>query len=131
MNCNKYSGGIFKKKGYTLEQRKILFYTICIFVRLLLAGIVYHFSEKKELQYLLLITSFASIITINNKINEGGCVWWNRHFHLFISIVLFICSILAIKNKLKNKKYLSYLFYLDVLFGLTNSFSAYNKLSNN
>ncbi len=67
-------GGIFFKQGFTGEQRKYLFYLICIFFRMFLAGVVYNFSNKKMVQYAVL---FAGLVAVYfNFIKMCDNVWW-------------------------------------------------------
>jgi hypothetical protein len=114
------NGGLFFKMGFNKLQRKEFFYTICIFIRLLLSGIVYNFSDNKYLQYSLLFISLISIYSNYQKIDEN--VWWNRHFHLLIGIILLIISYKIIKKEIKETKYLAYILYVDVIFGILDSF---------
>lgn len=118
--CDVYQGGIFNKMGYSLVQRKQLFYLICIMFRLMLAGIVFNFSDNKKLQYALVLLSLAGIYSNYSKLGE--CVWWSRQFHLIIAVLLFIVTGLTILGKIKDSKWMSYLLYIDVIFGLFYSF---------
>lgn len=45
---------LFEQSGFTKNQRKYLFYLICIFFRMFLAGIVYNFSKNRKIQYAVL-----------------------------------------------------------------------------
>lgn len=112
-------GGIFEDKGFSPEERKHLFYMICIFLRLLIAGIVYNLSSSKYIQYTLLIISLFAIYSNYTKLCD--IVWWSRRFHLIIAIALFIVTALTITKKLKSDKYMAYLLYADVFFGVIHS----------
>ena len=112
--------GLFEQSGFTKNQRKYLFYLICVFFRMFLAGIVYNFSKNRKIQYAVLIAGIIGIYTNYSKLNEN--VWWNRKFHLIISILLTITSYMIITKKINDLKYPSYILYADVLFGLFHSY---------
>lgn len=117
--CDVGEGGIFVEKGFSIIERKHLFYLICIFLRLMIAGIVYNFSDNKKLQYLLLIISLSSVYLNYIKINE--CVWWSRKFHFVIALLLFIITLLIITKQIKTDKWMSYLLYIDIIWGIIHS----------
>jgi hypothetical protein len=96
----------------------ILFYTLCIVLRLFIAGLAYHFRDSYWLPYLVLIISLYTGYRISKNLN--GNEWWSRKFHLIITILLSIVSVLIILKKVDGK-YISYLLYLDVFVGFTHS----------
>jgi hypothetical protein len=109
-----------KKMGIkpTIENRKRIFYTLCIVLRLFLAGLVYQLKNNIWLPYIILCISIYTIYRLTN--NLYGKWWWSRPFHLLISCLLAIVSILVILKKVDGK-YISYLLYLDVFGGFTQS----------
>ena len=113
------NGGLFKSKGFTLEQRKLMFYLICIFFRLFLAGIVYNFSNSKIVQYATLLLGSVAVYLNYSKLSNPS--WWKSEYHLLIAILVVICSYLILTKKFNKSKYLAYLLYADVLFGLIDS----------
>ena len=117
--CDEYVGGLFVKKGFSPIEREHLFYMVCIFFRLFLAGIVYNFSDSKYIQYSLVFFSLLGIYSNYTKLDE--CVWWSRKFHLMIAFALLIVTLLTISKKMGPNKYASYLLYSDVLFGIVSS----------
>jgi hypothetical protein len=112
--------GVFGNQ--TSNTRALLFYGICIWVRLALVFLVYKYAKNKTLLYSLLAISFISIYLNFSKIHET--VWWSRYVHGIDSIILFIVCLLAINNKI-NKKSVSYVLLWDVLFGII--YSLYKK----
>ena len=104
----------------TIENRKRVYYTICIFIRLTLAGIIYYLRNKKYLPYIIILLCLLTIYRLFKNLN--GKFWWSRKFHVLICLLLIINSILIIKKN-KYQKYISYLFYLDVLIPLIYSFT--------
>jgi hypothetical protein len=117
--CDRYVGGIFEKMGYSMLQKRDLFYTICIFIRLLMAGTVYNYSKNKYIQYAVIFFSIISTYLNYTKLNE--CVWWSRKFHLIIAFILLVVSLQIIFKKIKNTKLMAYLLYIDVLFGIVHT----------
>ena len=102
----------------TTENRRVLFYTLCVILRLFIAGLAYQFKDNTWLPYIVLIISIYTIYRLSN--NLYGKWWWSRPFHLFICILLVIVSLLIIFKKI-NGKYISYLLYIDVIGGFTHS----------
>tara|TARA_B110000495_G_C22858210_1_gene500424 strand:+ start:62 stop:454 length:393 start_codon:yes stop_codon:yes gene_type:complete len=111
---------IIKKIGLdsSVKNRAILFYSICVIVRLLIAGLAYQFRNKTWLPYLVMVISTIVIYRLYN--NLYGRWWWSRPFHLLMMILLFIASILTI-YKYIDGKYISYLLYLDLFGGFIHS----------
>ena len=101
-----------------IENRKILFYTLCVVLRLFVAGLVYQLKDKHLLPYIIILFSLLIIYRLHDKIN--GNFWWSRKFHMFICFLLIVVSVLKI-NGYVDGKYLSYLLYIDVGFGFLHS----------
>jgi hypothetical protein len=120
--CDKYIGGLFVENGFSPIEREHLFYMVCIFFRLFLAGIVYNFSDNKYIQYSLLFFSLIGVYLNYSKLDE--CVWWSRKFHLIIASAILIITLLTISKTIDPNKYAAYLLYFDVLFGIVYSMKA-------
>jgi len=119
-NIDKDTLNAVKKIGLVpnVKNRMILYYTLCIVLRLFIAGLAYHFRDSYWLPYLVLIVSLYIGYRISKNLN--GNEWWSRKFHLIITILLSIVSVLIILNKVDGK-YISYLLYLVVFVGFTQS----------
>lgn len=122
-NCNK-QGGFFHNAGYTKEQRRNMYYWICIIIRLLFGVLISYFASlypKSKHKYLYLILGILSIGYLIGNIyfmNERPCVWWNREIHIGISLLILM---LCFKGYNYNQDYLGYvslLLFLDVLLPL-------------
>ena len=111
--------GLFANMGYSKIERRNLYYLICIFLRLLIAGIVYNFADNKIIQYIILAFSIVAIYSNYNRINDNK--WWSSKFHLLVAILLVIVFIFVKLNKIQNTKYLAYLLYIDVIGGFLYS----------
>ena len=119
-NSDKDTLNAVKKMGLvpTVKNRMILFYTLCIVLRVFIAGLAYHFRDSYWLPYLVIVISLYTGYRISKNLN--GNEWWSRKFHLMITMLLTIVSVLIILNKVDGK-YISYLLYLDVFVGFTQS----------
>jgi hypothetical protein len=118
MSCPIFNsnGGIFSQKGYTIKERMEFFYLICIFLRLLFAGIIYTQSNKRITYYVLVVVSLLAIYGNYKNLNE--CVWWSRKFHLLTSILILLVAVLTLMQKIDFNKYAAYLLYIDVVGGI-------------
>jgi hypothetical protein len=122
----KKEGGIFSK--YSKNTRMLLFYCICIWIRLFIALTIYKYSNNKILLYLILLFSIISIYLNFSKLNEK--VWWSRLFHGIISILLFVFVFIILlqgshTKSILDNKILSYLIIVDVLFGFLYSLYSF------
>jgi len=119
-NIDKDTLNNIKKMGLVpnVKNRAILFYSLCIILRLFIAGLAYQFKDSYWLPYLVIIICVFTGYRISRNLN--GNEWWSRKFHLIIVILLCIVSVLIILKKV-NGKYISYLLYLDVFVGFTHS----------
>jgi len=139
MKVCKTNGGRLAN-DYSPEQRKKLFYSVCILVRFSI-GLFLFFSlqiskklkinenfAKKTLSILTFLISIY-VLYLNNIVKyNGDCVWWNRTVHSLIAIVILICSVFVYFEKL-DIKILGILIWFDVSFGILTSF--YKKPFNN
>lgn len=126
-------GGFFKRKGYSLLSRILLFYIVCIPIRILLGVALWFLLQEnikeniKELYNtilsLIIIISFFSTITLISCINDTK-VWWNRKFELCIAILMILLSSLTLANQMDGK-YLALPIWIDAAFGLICSFFIY------
>ena len=69
-NIDKDTLNVIKKIGLdsTPKNRAIIFYSICIVVRLLIASVAYQYKDKKWLPYLILIPSAIVIYRLYNNL---------------------------------------------------------------
>ena len=127
MKCDKNNnGGAVMKMGYSPEKRKIIFYTACILVRLLMVFGVYKFYRRNELSYLIPIIAGYSIYInakqIFNDKKKGKCVWWSRPFHILNGLAVLLVSVFKISLfNLHPNRLISRLLLIDVLFGIVTS----------
>lgn len=109
--------GIIEGSGATPDQRKKLFYGVCVPLRLLLAFIVYRKYSSVTIQGIVLAFSAMSIYTNLLGLNSSNDIWWSQKFHLFVSIKIVLCLITG------RPEYVPYLMVVDVLYGVLISFA--------
>ena len=109
--------GIIEGSGATPDQRKKLFYGVCVPLRLLLAFIVHRKYSSPAAQGIVLAFSTMSIYTNLLGLVSSNEIWWSKRFHLFTSIKIVLCLIAG------RPEYVAYLMMGDVLYGVLTSFA--------
>jgi hypothetical protein len=123
-NNNKIFDGTLFKSGLIDEslsnsdkayQRRRVYYTICILIRLAIAGLVLQLKDKEFMPYLLAFISLFPIISLGFYANEDN-QWWSNKFQLAIAIALFVASMLLI-FKINIPTYIPALILFISVFG--------------
>lgn len=116
--------GFFKRNNYSNQQRKRIFYFICIPSRILLALLIFYLLqlEQKELELsiLSLIIIFSTYTIINGLTCFKNKVWWNRSFEMIVALTLIILSSIILSNNDHlqfEKKYIAIPLFIDIIFG--------------
>ena len=117
--------GIFEKAGFSDKERLILFLTICIPVRSLLAHSAHKYHENTIYTIVLASLSLLSVFTnINSFIKKGrDDVIWSRLFHAFTSMMVVIAFISG------HGKFVYYILLFDLIIGIIQ-YLKYNKVFN-
>ena len=102
------SSGLFEKIGYSSHQRMLMFYLICIPLRLSFPFLL-TFVENP----IIILIGLVSIIQ-NYRTMESG-TWWHRKAHIVTSIALILSTLLP------GKYYPSIVLFFDVLYGIISS----------
>lgn len=114
-------GGFLKSQGYTFQQRKMYFYTICITFRLILSWYVYN---NKNINLHIPILAFSLLgVFLNSKKNRD--IWWSRNFHFINSIFIACLSFMGIFNLYDHiilSQVIGVILFIDVLIGIIHSF---------
>ena len=118
MKCKKGDFGGVKDLGVSVKNRKLLFYGICIWVRLGLVYLTYLLYNKTWFPYLVAGISSLSLFFI--KFEKEECVWWSRRIHKIMLILVLIASIHQIIVKDKNY-IISILIFIDLIIGIISS----------
>ena len=106
------------KKQVTPEDRKKLFYLVCIPLRLLLIILLFIYSSNQYVQYLFVFLSlFACYNLYTSTVTTQ---WWSKKYQLLMSVLMVVCGSLVIYGKLPPK-ILAVLFCISWLGGLLQS----------
>lgn len=119
-----FNSGLIDKNLNDVEkayQRRRVYYTICITLRLFLAGLLLQLKDKKWLPYITAVISLYAVISLlffRKQDNQ----WWSNNFQLWIGILMLISSILLIFNKNIIPTYtLSLIFFISIFGGVFQS----------
>lgn len=112
------SGGVVEASGATPSQRKNLYYSICVPLRLILAYIVYKNVNSTPMKVLVTLLSAFAVYSNLLGLNSSRDVWWNRSFHLVVALSMLVSSLSG------NMELVPILMVFDVLFGLVHSLSS-------
>ena len=119
MNCKKEDLGGVKNLGVSVKNRKLLFYGICIWIRLGLVYFAYILRKRVWFPYFALGIGLFSLYTI--KFDKDECVWWSRKMHQIILCIILLASIYQVISKDK-RPIISILILIDLILGLGSSF---------
>lgn len=104
--------------GFNSAQRGLMFYAICIPVRLALTAVVYNYGSKVLVRSTAVATCLLSLFLNSNRIREQDAqVWWSRRVHIVTSLLLLLSVIVSPKPSVPAALLLT-----DTLFGLGTSF---------
>ena len=101
--------------GVEPELKLVTFLTICILVRLVLAGLATLYHEKTITPYIVAVVAIFAIWNLFPILDKGQ--WWSRKFHLVIAILVLLASGVQIYTG-KRDITIASLLYIDVLFGI-------------
>jgi len=102
----------------TVHNRMILYYGLCIPLRLSLVYASYKYKDHPHLPMVVLALSVFTVYRLTKNLN--GPEWWSRPFHVFVAVLLSLVSFLIIQKKI-DSAYISYILLVDVLYGFTHS----------
>ena len=105
--------GIFRSRGFSLDQLSIIFYTICIPIRLSLPIIV---SYSRDIPILKIILIAIGLMSVGlNARGIGSGTWWNKKVHL-LTATAFVIS-LIFPGYIRPEEIL----FIDVVYGFSSS----------
>lgn len=105
-------GGI----GIEPEQKVLVFLTVCIIVRLLLAGVVNAYHQEKYTPYIMGVVAFFALLNLGRNLDKNQ--WWSRKLHLVIAVLILLTSGYQILTDTRDRN-IAYLLYTDVVIGLS------------
>jgi hypothetical protein len=103
------------------SHRQLLFYGVCIWVRLFIIYCIYKFWNNRNFRIIFIGILLASIWRLLSTIDQN--VWWSKRFHLVIASILvffFFTSLFISDTKLKYS--VVFILILDLIVGITVSF---------
>lgn len=103
------------------SQRQLLFYGVCIWVRLFLIYCVYKFWNHWNFRILCIGILLVSIWRLFFTLDQN--VWWSKRFHLvmaFCLVVFFLTSLFVYQTKLQYP--VIFILSLDLIVGILVSF---------
>ena len=102
-------------------ERRRVYYTICVLLRLFLAGLLLQLKDKIWIPYVVAIASLYSSISLLFYRHQDS-QWWSNKFQAIMSILLLIASLLCIFKVNGFPTYsLSLLFFISVFGGVFQS----------
>ena len=124
-----FKNGLLNENSLTLtEDRKKLFYTRCIPIRLLIVLIIFSLSyiNNKNIQTLLstavLLISAYAIIKLSDRTPEKlQCVWWSNNLEILQAGAAFIIACISIYNGISSMKLISILLFFNIIIGLVQN----------
>ena len=106
-----------KQKAY---ERRRVYYTICITIRLAIAGLLLQLRDKVWVPYVVALFSLYSFISLA-FIRKQDNQWWSNKFQLVIAILLLLASLLLIFKVNIPTYTLSILFFISIFGGYFQS----------
>ena len=105
------------------EKRKMVYYTICIWVRLALYTYIYKHKDEKYIPYLVGILALGAIVNLQGSITNPGNQRWSKRFDLLISVLLLISCIGVVNGKI-DSVYIPGLLYISLIGGIIQSLNV-------
>ena len=118
-----FESGLINEKLSDVDkayQRRRVYYTICVLIRLAIAGLLLQLKDKNYIPYIVAVIYFFSIINMSFYRKEDN-QWWSNKFQLVMSISMFISSLLIIFKTGLPTYFLSLIFFLSVFGGVFQS----------
>lgn len=114
-------GGFFKRKGYSFETRKHLFYGVCIPLRIFIGLLIFFLFDIPNKELHISISAILIALGFYTMLNTISClrdnVWWHRKFEALVALTLITMGFLNIFQDLDGK-YLAIPIFIDILYGI-------------
>ena len=99
------------------SKRKMVYYGICIWVRLALYTFIYYNRDYKYMPYVVGALAIGSIMNLQSSIDNPGNQWWSKRFDLLISVLLLLSCVGVVMGKV-DSVYIPVLLYASLIGGL-------------
>jgi hypothetical protein len=103
------------------SKRRMVFYGICIWVRLALYTFIYYKRDYKYMPHIVGISALLSIGNLQSSISNPGKQWWSKRADLLISVLLLLSCVGVIMGKVPSIA-MPVLLYLSLFGGILQSF---------
>ena len=103
------------------SKRKMVYYGICIWVRLALYTFIYYKRDYKYTPYIVGVLALGTIMNLQGSISNPGKQWWSKRFDLLISVLLLLSCVGVIMGKIPSIV-MPLLLYLSLFGGILQSF---------
>lgn len=113
---------MLQSMGFKLENKIVIFLTICVLVRLVIAGLANQYYDAKYTPYITLIGAIIAILILVPKLGQNQ--WWFRSLHILIASLIIYKSYGQITTD-KRDRMIAYLLFFDVFLGLNTLIRAY------
>lgn len=99
-------------QAYTPQSRALLFYGICVPIRLTVAALAPHIPYR----LLLMLACIGIVLNVKRAVNRSSHKWWNSAYH---AITAGTVALMSLTNA--DRTYITVVLVLDVLEGLSDS----------
>ena len=110
------SEGIFRSRGFSLNSLLMLFYMVCIPIRLTLPIIVHKSKNEPTKKMIMIIIGFISIGLNIRGLNSG--TWWHKKVHILTGASMI--GSLLFPGIIEPE----YIMLIDVLYGFLSSLAV-------
>jgi hypothetical protein len=104
------------------SKRKMVYYGICIWVRLALYTLIYYYRDHKYTPYIVGVLALGSIMNLQTSITNPGKQWWSKRFDLLISVLLLLSCVGVAIGKIPSI-IMPVLLYITLIGGIIQSFT--------
>lgn len=102
-------------------QRRRVYYTVCVLIRLAIAGLLLQLKDKVWVPYIVAVVSLYSIYSLG-FVRKQDNQWWSNRFQLMMAILLFVDSVLIIFKVRKVPTWtMALLFFISIFGGVFQS----------
>lgn len=103
------------------EDKKFLYYYVCIIVRFILFTLAFVFRDYKYLPHIVFVLALISAINLSIGLYRDNNQWWSKKFQLIIAVLLMITSVLLISRVISNDYLIPFLLYTSLIGGILQS----------
>lgn len=107
-------------RDLSVQNRKLLFYGVCIWVRALLIYGVWYLWPSSIFRVVCVLASMLSIYRLYSSIQEN--VWWSKRWHLLTAMILVLLFTISFSYDDMLRELVVVVMSIDLLFGIMNSF---------